>query len=257
MKNSAIAIAAIAALIGTPSFAADMAVKPLPPPAPAWSWTGFYIGGNAGYADDRSHFNTTMSSGTFFIPASLVFIDTTGTGSATGHGFTGGAQAGYNAQLPNLFVLGMEWDFDYLGGTPSFSAGGLTPGGTTFALTHALKPEWIATVRPRLGYAFDRTLVYATGGLAFVGAKYTEVYADSLPLAYNLSSSGDLGWAAGGGVEYSLNPSWSIRAEYLYAQFGALNASGACINACGGTNILSGGGDLRVQSVRGGLNYHF
>jgi len=121
-----------------------------------------------------------------------------------------------------------------------------------------LKPQWIATLRPRLGAVFDRTLVYATGGLAVVGAQYTEIYADNFPQTANLSTTtSKVGWVAGAGVEYSLTNAWSIKAEYLYAQFDdKMNVSGPLIGA-GSTNIFSGTADLTSSTVRAGVNYHF
>ncbi len=106
------------------------------------------------------------------------------------NGGFGGGQVGYNIQRGNL-VFGVETDIQ---------GSSITASGAPSTL------EYFGTVRARAGYAFDRALVYGTGGYAYGG---TNVHGNN---------TGD-GWAAGGGVEYKINPSWSVKGEYQRVEF--------------------------------------
>jgi outer membrane immunogenic protein len=139
MKRLATAIAAIA-LIGTPAFAADMAVKmpvkaPPPAPAPVVSWTGFYVGGNIGGVVE--HF-----------------------------------QAGYNWQFNPQWLVGVEGDWDWTNTGYSFcrqtnqlSAPCFNNGFGFESISS--KTDWLATVRGRLGFVWGNWLFYGTGGAAW------------------------------------------------------------------------------------------
>jgi outer membrane immunogenic protein len=153
------------------AIAADMAVKapPTPPPAPVYSWTGFYVGVNAGGAWGFSNFSTdpgcppATSNSTFcnqppspFAPNGPA-VAAAGTGRFTPASFIGGGQVGYNWQA-GFVVVGVEGDFDYLHLRASSTVSGLFPVpflGTSFTVNNAIETTWLATVRGRLG---------ATGG---------------------------------------------------------------------------------------------
>jgi outer membrane immunogenic protein len=197
MKKLATAITAIA-LSGTPAFAADMAVKaprPLPPPpAPVYSWTGWYVGGNVGYSwgdarTDIAGTGTTISNPQFLggLPESFAFA---GSNTTALQGVIGGGQIGYNYQFSPQWVLGFETDIQASGERgsstsvdsfsgplcfapspplpltcPSFETRTLNG---TAATAYEAKIEWFGTVRGRLGYLVnDQVLLYATGGLAY------------------------------------------------------------------------------------------
>lgn len=233
MNKVAIAIAAIAALIGTPALAADMAVKAPPPPvaAPAYSWTGFYIGGNGGYA--------WGSSVQFF----------TGGGGGTTHrynidGWEGGGTLGYNWQIQQ-WVLGVETDFSgsHISGSSTVST--VRYGcGTTCATT----VDDFGTLSARLGYGWNNVLLYGTGGLAYGG------------IASNLdggtATNWRTGWAAGAGAEYGFAPHWSAKLEWIYLNFSSFqwtNAHNANFN-CTGINCST---DAKFNVIRAGVNYRF
>jgi outer membrane immunogenic protein len=254
-------ISSIAALaIGTPALAADMAVKAPPPaPVPVYSWTGFYIGGNVGYEHTKSDYTTSFGFGNGgFTEASVAFISAVGTGSASRGGFTGGGQAGYNWQSGN-YLLGIEASINGLSNSAALNFTGVTPGGTSFALSNSLDPQWIVTVNPRVGIVFDRVLFYATGGLAFLHATYNQTFAD-LSVGGGgsaTSSTTKTGWDAGGGVEYALTNNWSVRAEYLYSRFTGFNTNTNSVVGGFAVNPLSGSANVSVQMARFGLNYQF
>src|SRR5262245_42774865 len=122
MNKITACVATIAALIGAPAFAADMAVKaPLPAPAPVFSWAGFYIGLNAGgsWSTETTTTSTACPTNGYYcfpspdprIAANLVAISADGSGTFHNTEFTGGVQAGYNWQSGN-WVLGVEADVE-------------------------------------------------------------------------------------------------------------------------------------------------
>ena len=263
MKNLLAAGAALAALIGTPALAADMALKaPPPPPPPVFSWTGFYVGGNAGAEWTRSNFTSFLDpTGGFFTTASYAFINSIGNGSAHRTGFIGGGQAGYNWQTGNI-VIGLEGDIDWLSASATFNAAGLTPGGSNVTLSNSLAPKWLATVRPRVGVAVNQLLLYATGGLAVLNSTYTQAFTNvtgGVPGGGGSSTNTTkAGWVVGGGAEYAFTHNWSVKAEYLYNKFSGVSTAGVVVPGPGDTPIaFTGTASRSIQIARAGLNYHF
>ena len=172
MKKLATCVIAVAGLIGTPVLAADLATKgapPPPPPPPVFSWAGLYIGLNAGGAFGNKV--TEEPTGLFSGFAGAPLLATSSNQSA----FTGGGQIGYNWQFDSL-VVGIEGDFNYVGfrdinvtvtGLPGIPFESGSPP-NVFNYTHPAD-RFFGTLRLRLGYAADRVLFYATGGVAFTG----------------------------------------------------------------------------------------
>jgi outer membrane immunogenic protein len=206
------------------------AAAPVPYVVPAYSWTGFYAGGNLGWGWGDG-------DGT-------IGITGVGTGptSGSGDGFLGGVQAGYNWQN-GAFVFGVETDIQ-----ASAAQGDVTgsPGAAT--LTAESKHPWFGTIRGRIGYANDRWLWYVTGGALYGEAKLSGTV--SAPGAGAFSSSQSLwSWTLGGGVETALWDRWSAKLEYLYV------GTPSDVPTPPGTTSISG--DTSSHIVRAGLNYHF
>ncbi len=249
-------------LFAGPALAADLGKPPAykaPPLAPVFSWTGCYIGANAGGASSKSNFSTGIDPGTHLgVPANLAAVSAAGTGSASDTGFIGGGQVGCNFQS-GQFVIGVEGDFDYFGTESTLSGSGVLTTRDPFAITNSVKTNWLATVRPRAGIAFGPSLLYVTGGVAFTDIKYTQSYADTLFDAVGGSSVSEtkVGWTVGGGWEYAFAPNWSFKAEYLFAKFSSVSTSGLIVSTTGGTNVLNGSADLQAHIGRVGLNYKF
>jgi outer membrane immunogenic protein len=213
----------LGALLAAPSaFAADLSVAPLykaPPAAmaPAYNWSGFYLGINGGGGWGHSTWDARGAN-----------INTSG-------GLVGGT-AGYNWQLGSA-VLGVEGDIDWanLKGTGTSTQ---CPAGCTTS------DNWLSTVRGRAGYAFGTVLPYVTGGLA-VG----DIHASTPGFAG--ATTTNAGWALGGGVEVALPGNWSAKAEYLHVDLGSFN----CGTNCGPTptdNV-----SMHDNVVRAGVNYKF
>ncbi len=245
MKRILIA-AALALAAGGQALAADLPPPVAPPPrapatyvpvpAPVFTWTGIYVGINGGYAFGNSNWTSPLGT----IIGGTPCVTTCSTGTFTTSGFLAGGTIGGNYQW-GQFVLGVEGDGDWtnLNGTTFSNCG---PGCET-------KSDWLATVRGRAGYAVDRILFYGTGGGAFGNL---QAAAGTLPF----SSSTQIGWTAGGGVEFAFTPNLTAKVEYLYVDLGS--------QSCGAANCYSVSGigpattvTLTENVVRAGINYKF
>ena len=201
------------ALAGS-AFAADLPSRAPPPvyipPAPIFTWTGIYIGGQIGYAWGTNNVNVGDNFGRF---ASFNY---------NADGVIGGAHVGYNLQL-SQFVIGLEGDVDGSSLKKSYSGSYFLPTlGYTDNINYTANANIQGSIRGRIGYAWDRVLLYGTGGVAFLGTNQT-VSAGFPIFGYTSASSTRVGWTVGGGLEYAVTNNWSIRAEYRYAQFGTSN----------------------------------
>jgi len=262
MKRTSLALVSALVLAAPTAHAADMALKAPPPPAPVFSWTGCYIGVNGGAAWNHSNVVSTMDPGSHFgLPANLAAVDAAGTGSMNKTGFIGGGQAGCNFQT-GAFVFGLEGDIDGVSANATLTGTGVSTIGP-FAVTNSVKTNWLATVRPRAGVAFDRSLLYVTGGAAFAGIRYTQAYADTTPefaSGASQASQTKTGYAVGVGWEYAFMGNWSAKAEYLYVRFPSISTTTFVADTPGlgtGTNTLHGTASLQSNIFRLGLNYRF
>jgi outer membrane immunogenic protein len=232
MRASLLVGVCAAAFAVAPAIAADLPLKapPPPPPVPVFSWTGFYIGANIGGAWS----NTTVTD---------VF---TGTSFNTDNsGFIGGGQVGYNWQINN-FVLGVEGDID---GTSLNKTGpGVVTGIGT--LQGSVSTDWVATLAGRIGFAFDRWMIYAKGGGAWVqnSATLTNLGTGASVSASNTNS----GWMAGVGAEWAFAGPWSAKIEYDHLDFGNFSNSAGVINPGDTFNV-----SRNIDMVKFGVNYRF
>jgi outer membrane immunogenic protein len=290
MKRVFLALSLLSAMSAAAT-AADMPVKAPPAAVVATSWTGFYVGANAGYG--WGHTTTTDATTNDF--ASNILL---GTAVFTGlpqdravtrtdfrqQGATGGFQVGYNWQVGRRMVLGVETDFNLSGlrGSGNVTTE-LIPNSTiTQTLNTSQKVNWFGTARARLGFLATPTLlVYGTGGLAYgrVSQAADFGYYSGNPTQFAtavasspqgqaacsttnppcyLSTSHDIriGWSAGGGAEWLLNPHLSLKAEYMFVSLAetimTVQAIRVPIPSTFNTVFRN---DFQV--VRAGLNYHF
>lgn len=283
MNKLAVYSTIVAALIATPALAADMAAK-APPPASAlsYNWSGFYVGGHAGYGWDGDptvtytpndvNANGFTCGGLFggtCVPAAKFGIN----------GGLVGIQAGYNWQPTGHWVVGVESDFDWTAisgtGTSNFVLAGFPPTASTFQAIESV--DWFGTVRGRLGWlAADNFLLYGTGGLAYGRVRTSATLVSQSPggttgnFAFSCNfitscfvgntSQTLTGYAAGGGVAYAISPNVSLFAEYLYINLGHINNTNSVAVASGHlspSSFTANFSDVVFNVVRAGLNYKF
>jgi outer membrane immunogenic protein len=198
MKSRLIHIGlAIAALLAVPVAAQAADLGPAPSyKAPAYvapsyfSWSGFYVGVNAGYGFGKA--------------------DAGGGADVKPSGFIAGGTVGYNLQT-GLWVWGIEGDFDY--SAMKDEVGGVD-----------VKAPWFGTVRGRIGYAgWGNLLPYITGGAAFAKLDVDAGAAGD-------DSDTRVGWTLGAGLEYALWSNWSVKVEYLYADLGTYDIGGGDVD---------------------------
>ncbi|WP_454655971.1 outer membrane protein [Bosea beijingensis] len=189
-------VAALGLVAAGAASAADLPSRKGPVAAPvymppAFSWTGFYVGANAGYGWGNVNANGWANVGDL-------------------DGFVGGGQIGYNYQM-GQFVLGLEADLQ----------GADLSSGNNLGLLN-VKTDYFGTVRARVGVAFDRFMPYITGGWAYGNVK------SSIPaIGFSSDRSHTGGFAVGGGLEYAVTNNIIAGVEYLYVDLGEKNILGA------------------------------
>jgi outer membrane immunogenic protein len=240
--------------------AADMAVKaPIAPPVVIYSWTGFYVGANVGYAWGNAD--------TFFnpLPTAAIFVNLAPqTLSVDPRGVLGGVQAGYNWQSGG-FVVGVEADIqgaDIKGDAfrnPIIQNNGTPFPGAGFLSAHQ-RINWFGTVRARAGFtATDRLLLYVTGGLAYgdvdfaAQTDFRPVGTEQYPAAFTKTK---VGWTVGAGAEWAFAQNWSAKVEYLYMDLGNESTIAIPIPALPPFQ-LGYGWKTQEQIARVGVNYKF
>jgi outer membrane immunogenic protein len=232
MKRILIAGAFALAAAGGQALAADLPPPAAPPPrapatyvpaAPLYNWSGIYVGVNGGYGFGTSNWTSGATS----------------TGDFNTNGFLGGGTLGVNFQWGSV-VFGAEgdWDWSNLSGS-SVAVPGCGAGCQTSS-------DWLGTARGRLGYAFDRVLLYGTGGVAFA------------PVQTGFSggpteSHTQVGWTAGAGLEFAFAPHWTAKAEYLFADLG--NTS--CTTSCFTPTTTPTSVKFTENIIRAGVNFKF
>ena len=194
---------------------------PVVAPVPVYSWTGCYIGGNAGGVWANSDVVWTPNTAGFPIPGNA--IATQVPTSLDSSGFTGGGQIGCNYQA-GWAVFGIEADLGYTG-LSSTNSGAVTVAGTTNPFTQSFESKWLSTTRGRLGITNGPWIVYATGGFAVANVSYSDSILFPGSGNTNAASLSDTrtGWTVGGGVEWAFAPSWSVKAEYLHVDLGTIS----------------------------------
>jgi outer membrane immunogenic protein len=263
-----LASAGAMALAGT-ALAADLPMAPPPPPS-IFTWTGIYVGGYGGGEITHASYNTRvgapLSAASHLTPADIAGVDAAGSQTLNRGGFTMGGELGYNWQI-GMFVLGVETDIGGVtGGThvANFGLinGTLSPAGTFFPFRLGQRDSngLYGTARGRLGIAFDRALIYGTGGLAYTSGTAFFSYTDGLFPAGGVAGAGNkVGYVVGGGLEYALTNNVSVKGEFLYTQFGRVSANGLIVNFANPNFTNTFASSVRVQeyTARVGINYRF
>jgi outer membrane immunogenic protein len=262
-----VALASIAALFVVGAVhgasAADMPSAPVvtkaPAVVPAFNWSGFYVGGFVGgaWGSDASAFD--RGGGPF---TSYNGAGPHGWSYDLGSSMIGGLTIGYNLQSAGSpIVFGLEGEFGYLrltGSAVDRIAVGFDTGSS------AKVGDWYGMITGRLGYAFDRVLLYVKGGVAFVDTKASVIDACStgacgVGRVAASASETEVTWTVGGGLEWALNNNWSIKGEYMY--IGLDNTMSTCGPATAGpatgTVFCWNHNFDGIHTAKFGFNYRF
>lgn len=253
-------------------------------------WTGYYLGGNAGYWGSQNNHVSNTGSPSFinqaYVPgasnvANALAKMANNSASLNAYGFTFGGQAGYNFQFTNAFLLGFNIDFDGITNSNNdvtlHKNIALVDYDENYlgSLTVKQKINYLGTVRARLGFLYNPTfLIYATGGFAYSNVTLDTAWTAQESLGstvfpgittQNNSSNTLTGWAAGAGIEWLFQPNWSAMLEYTYYSLNDFNVPATLtqINsslsppvrwASAATNTAL---SLSLWNISVGLNYHF
>jgi outer membrane immunogenic protein len=299
MKRLFLASVAIFACAAGSAGAADLPPAPPPvkapviAPPPAYSWSGCYVGVNTGATRGQNNADLAPSGLYLTRPGALPPPNAAGTGdfatdraalshsySTTNWGWEAGGQIGCNVQWGPA-VLGVEGDWQWTNtGTAADASFAAFPNLGNPLFTDPAHTEhvdvtqrWFATARARAGFTpWDRVLIYGTGGIAWANFQSnTAVGFSTIPGLFALqpfngavhagsAASTQMGWVAGGGVEWAVTNNWSVKAEYLYLRFDAFNYASPLVAAAApfaagyawNTTISP-----REQILRIGVNYKF
>ena len=241
-------------------------------PSGVHDWSGFYLGANFGGVAKQLSTSLSIENNNpnnYFNPAAIPGVEKSGSFDLDDNGVTLGGQAGYNWQSGRL-VLGVELDFNWLdlsarrGGTFRY-----TTDNSPYNLVVSESTDWLLTARPRVGWALDRWLLYATVGIAASHSEFRQTFAEP-PFTPNRESVSisrtTVGWTMGTGVEFYLGRNWSTKAEYLYARFGGTDVVGRLDGANGqspaagfvdGAKFTNSLSPLGLHLFRIGVNYRF
>ncbi|OCW59012.1 outer membrane protein [Hoeflea olei] len=204
MKKTLLASCFLLASAVLPAMAADDIVT-----QPGFDWSGAYVGVDGGY----SWFEGADSFG----------------GQADFDGFLGGLHVGYNVMFDNI-LLGAEVD------------GAITNADVTSVFNIETSANWLTSARIRAGFAADRVLFYATGGVSAGGLELTNIGPGIT------DKNTHVGWVIGAGVEAFVTDTISARLEYQHHEFGKETYN------IGGANFEVDG---NVDLIKFGVSYHF
>jgi outer membrane immunogenic protein len=245
MKNLLLGGTALIVMAGVAN-AADMPAKaPLykaPPPVVSYDWNGFYVGGYYGDSISQTKGHTDLPGN----PAGT----RSGDFGVNDLGVAFGGTLGYNWQFAPRWLIGIEGDIGTLGVDHTFKE-------WNDVIISGAKADWYGTIRGRFGYVTGPSLLYATGGGAFV--RTTDTFGgDSISIPATAFTQNRSGWTAGGGIETKLSRNWSTKTEYLYINTGSANFGSNPF----GVGVAPGSGgpvpttyDQTFHVIKTGLNY--
>jgi outer membrane immunogenic protein len=227
--------------------------EPPPPYVTVFNWTGAYVGGQVGFAYSDTTFDYAATSLPACAAITGVLSDCQAHGNANSNGLAGGLQAGFNYQSGH-FIWGLEGDVT-LRGSNAGKAVFLPTFGATQQFTE--NNDWLITLRPRIGFAYYRAFIYATGGAALSNVSHTIAFQDPssgfAPLTAHESST-RAGWTLGTGVEYVLASHLTVKGEYLFVDLGSVTVT---TPATGGWWATATQFAEQEHILRAGLNYKF
>ncbi len=275
---------AFSVLVGGLAEAADLSAPP--PLISPFTWTGWYFGLNIGYHFNNTNDIDTASTNTFAFPGApgpglATAVTTLSNFSAPGgkNGVIGGIQGGYNWQLAERWLVGIEADNDGVSKKGTSGAVATVPiAGTANTLRQSdsvsSSIDYLGTVRARLGYLFTPTLLlYGTGGLAYGGVNAETGITQTIRGTTTISPTSwsgtgkyadtRFGWAAGAGFEWMFLPRWTTRVEYLHYDLGTASynvnplVSKAPVATPFTVNTVRSTASFSGDIIRTGVSYKF
>jgi outer membrane immunogenic protein len=280
MRRRSLAIIAAVSTISLTQIASAADLPRPPPPPPVFSWTGCYLGGYVGGAWQHGNGAEFTDLGNANFPsysggataARVVPSHTYSVGDSS-DSFIGGGTLGCNWQpVGSPFVLGLEGEFGYLNLTGQTTDPRTLVGTQTSldVLGSAKVGDWYGMATARLGYAFDRVLLYVKGGAAFVRTQASVVDQCQATGCGNwlISTSGSetaTTWTIGGGLEWEFAQNWSVKGEYMFISLSDhdFRTSGFATPPSGPPNVVTGGPFVfnhsfdDIHTVKFGVNYRF
>lgn len=229
-------------------------------PAPI-DWSGFYVGVLAGGTNSQARAQTTGGSGIYLNATDDAQLNRAGNSGLSQWRPSGGLLGGYGKQF-GKFLVGIEASANtlFLNDERSVTEAYQSAPGSRFTLKQSVTADWMATLRPRLGWAEDNWLGYVTGGLAATRLKLDTTFTDTAFSAFSQSSDSKIvaGWSLGFGGEYALGGDWSLRGEYLFTRFSQMtSSSGLTATGTTDTDTLNHSAELDTHGVMIGLTYRF
>jgi len=252
-------VALLALGLSAPAKAADMPVKYVAPTV--FTWTGCYVGAQIGYKWGRTkHTSTGTQNGVLNPTGGYDFSP-----AFNLDGVVGGGEAGCNWQSGS-WVYGIEVDGSWSraeGQSTHLSYAPLPFFNTNYI--DKTSERWLMTARGRIGYAADKWLWYVTAGAAWTGVdvNVSNVGIGAVPTQFAIERHNKTGWVVGFGTEYALLGGWSVKSEWLYANFGSIHAfdfTPGCVTGAPAAGIFDcSNRDVKLYEFvwRVGMNYRF
>ncbi len=224
------------------------------------SGTGAYVGANVGFGTGQVDAETEAASGgDYFAADSLTAIAETGMQELKPSGLVGGGQVGFNVQI-GAAVFGVEADFGVMRISETANETTEYPccAPTGFTIEQSVETSWLATVRPRLGFAAGPVFIFGTGGVAITEVTYATTFNDTFAAAHADSRIREqrMGATYGGGLEFRRGRA-SFKLEYLYADLGSVSMTSDNFTEGNPPVIFEHDAKVTVQVVRAGVNVRF
>lgn len=252
MRRRSLMVAAVCAILSAQAAAAaaDLPMKSRPYAPVLYSWTGFYVGGEAGggWFSNQVTNGPNAADGTVNFPPGFVH------NQLSGSGWLAGGYAGYNYQV-NQIVVGVDGDYTWARLTGSTSDVG--PTGFTDLANETVK--WIATLTGRLGYAVNNWMFFGKGGWAWAGFRGVSSTFNTLGINTNNDTNSQTrdGWTLGAGVEWGFDQHWSAKLEYDYVKFMTANYFNTATSAGGVVTFPGRSATSNLNMLKLGVAYRF
>ncbi|CAA6604170.1 Outer-membrane immunogenic protein [Rhodospirillaceae bacterium LM-1] len=226
----------------------------------AIDWSGFYVGGLLGGTNTQAHAKTIVGVSKYLDATDAKQMARAGNNNLVQERPAGALLGGYGKQFGNVLV-GIEASANtlFLDDEHTTSEVYDTVPTARFVLKQSVKADWMATLRPRLGWAQDNWLGYVTGGAAVTRLRLDTLFSDNAFNGFSQSSDKKYvaGWSLGLGGEYALGNDWSLRGEYLYTRFGQLKSSSETTSTNNSGGSLAHLAEFEAHGVMAGLTYRF